>query len=144
MFELLKLYLDTAVFSVLGLMSLIALAKGVERWLTFRSVRVQDYGQLEQLRLDLSRGVAVIATIAANAPYVGLLGTVFGIMITFNDIGVSGQIDTNSIMAGLAMALKATALGLFVAIPSMVIYNLLSARAEELLSQWKIVHERET
>jgi len=61
-------------------------------------------------------------------------------MLTFYDIGQSGQIDTNSVMVGLALALKATALGLFVAIPSMIFYNLLVAKSEQHISRWKIAH----
>lgn len=139
--EILKQYLDISVFAVLGLMSILALGYAIERMITYRRIRVERYRQLEQLKLELNKGLPIIATIASNAPYVGLLGTVFGIMLTFYDIGQSGQIDTNSVMVGLSLALKATALGLLVAIPSMIFYNLLVAKAERLISQWKIVHK---
>lgn len=138
--EIIEQYLDAGVFSVLGLMSIIALAYAIERMITYRRVHVERYSNIELLKLELNKGLPVIATIASNAPYVGLLGTVFGIMLTFHEIGQSGQIDTQSVMVGLALALKATALGLFVAIPAMVFYNLLVAKAEALLSRWKIVH----
>ena len=82
----------------------------------------------------------MIYTIASNAPYVGLLGTVAGIMITFYTIGEAGLTDTREVMVGLALALKATGLGLVVAIPSMIFYNLLARRAEVLLAQWEILH----
>jgi len=62
-------------------------------------------------------------------------------MLTFYDIGQTGQIDTQSVMVGLALALKATALGLFVAIPAMIFYNLLVAKAERLVSHWKLAHQ---
>jgi len=138
--EFIKQYLDISVFTVLGIMSFLALAYVIERSFSYSRIKVERYKNLERLKLDLNKGLPVIATIASNAPYVGLLGTVFGIMITFYDIGQSGQIDTNSVMVGLALALKATALGLFVAIPAMVFYNLLVARAERLVSLWKIAH----
>jgi len=138
--EILKQYLDIGVFAVLGIMSFMALAYVVERAISYSRIKVERYKHLEQLKLDLNKGLPVIATIASNAPYVGLLGTVFGIMLTFYDIGQSGQIDTQSVMVGLALALKATALGLFVAIPAMVFYNLLVAKAESLISHWKIAH----
>jgi len=138
--ELLKQYLDISVFAVLGLMSFLALAYVVERAISYSRIRVERYRELERLKIDLNKGLPVIATIASNAPYVGLLGTVFGIMLTFYDIGQSGQIDTQSVMVGLALALKATALGLFVAIPAMIFYNLLVAKAETLMSRWKIAH----
>ncbi len=138
--DIIKQYLDLGIFSILGLMSLLALAYTIERFVHYRNVRVEQYEQLEMLKLDLKRGLAVIATIGSNAPYVGLLGTVFGIMLTFYDIGQSGQIDTKAVMVGLALALKATALGLFVAIPSMVFYNSLLTKAENLQSKWKIAN----
>ena len=99
--ELIRQYLDISVFAVLGIMSLLALAYTIERAISFSRIKVERYTQLERLKLDLNKGLPVIATIASNAPYVGLLGTVFGIMITFYDIGQSGQIDTNSVMVGL-------------------------------------------
>ena len=138
--EILKQYLDISVFAVLGLMSFLALAYVIERAISYSRIKVERYQQLEQLKLELNKGLPIIATVASNAPYVGLLGTVFGIMLTFYDIGQSGQIDTNSVMVGLSLALKATALGLLVAIPAMVFYNLLVAKAERLISHWKIAH----
>ena len=138
--EFLKQYLDVSVFAVLGLMSFLALAYAIERAISYSRIKVQRYPQLELLKIDLNKGLPVIATVASNAPYVGLLGTVFGIMLTFYDIGQSGQIDTNSVMVGLALALKATALGLVVAIPSMIFYNMLVAKAESLVSYWKLAH----
>ncbi len=143
MMEFIRDYLDATLFGVLGLMSVLALAYAIERALHYRSVSVHAFDQLESLKLDLNKGLTMIATIGSNAPYVGLLGTVFGIMLTFYDIGQSGQIDTQAVMVGLALALKATALGLFVAIPSMIFYNALSARAEALQSEWLIAHQRE-
>jgi len=138
--EFLKQYLDISVFAVLGIMSFLALAYAIERAISYSRIKVQRYPQLELLKIELNKGLPVIATVASNAPYVGLLGTVFGIMLTFYDIGQSGQIDTNSVMVGLALALKATALGLVVAIPAMIFYNLLVAKAERLVSYWKLAH----
>jgi len=136
--EFIKHYLDYAVFGVLGIMSVIALARCIERSLFYASVDVGGYQDSESLKIDLRKGLTTIATIASNAPYIGLLGTVFGIMITFHDIGVSGLIDTTSVMSGLALALKATALGLLVAIPAMMFYNALVAKTEHLLSLWQV------
>lgn len=138
--EFIKHYLDVSVFAVLGGMSVLALAYAIERAISYSGIEVERYPQLELLKLELNKGLPVIATIASNAPYVGLLGTVFGIMLTFYDIGQSGQIDTNSVMVGLALALKATALGLLVAIPAMIFYNMLVAKAERLISFWKLAH----
>jgi len=142
--EILAQYLDLAVFAVLGIMSFLALACVVERAISYSRIKLNRYQHIERLRIDLNKGLPTIATVASNAPYVGLLGTVFGIMLTFYDIGQSGQIDTQSVMVGLALALKATALGLVVAIPAMVFYNMLVAKAETILSRWKIANSYAT
>lgn len=114
--ELIAKYLDLSVFAILGLMSFLALAFIVERYIHYSRVDVTRFRHIESLRIDLNCRLTPIASIASNAPYVGLLGTVFGIMLTFYDIGQAGQIDTGSVMVGLSLALKATALGLLVAI----------------------------
>ena len=136
--ELLAQYLDIAIFAVLGLMSLAALATIVERYIHYSRIDVTQFAHIESLRIELNKGLTLIASVASNAPYVGLLGTVFGIMLTFYDIGQAQEIDTKSVMVGLSLALKATALGLLVAIPSMMFYNALTAKAETLISLWKI------
>jgi len=86
----------------------------------------------------LTKRLYLIATVGSNAPYVGLLGTVIGIMLTFATIGKKGLVDTGDIMTGLALALKATAIGLTVAIPAIIFYNFLLRAVEELLLQWEI------
>ena len=90
-----------------------------------------------RLNVALTRNLTWISTIGSNAPYVGLLGTVFGILITFYDIGQSSNIEPAAIMTGLALALKATAAGLLVAIPSIMIYNGLLRRVEVITANWK-------
>jgi len=66
-----------------------------------------------------------------------------GIMLTFHTMGTEGFMDTNKIMIGLALALKATAVGLFVAIPSVTMYNLLLRKTKELIIQWELMNGRE-
>jgi biopolymer transport protein ExbB len=134
--ELLKANLDIGVIGVLGFMSFLAIAFTVERYLYFARVDLRSFERAEDLEIALTRHLTVIATVGANAPYVGLLGTVLGILITFHDIGQGGAIDTSAIMVGLALALKATALGLLVAIPSIVFYNALLRRADVLKARW--------
>ena len=63
-------------------------------------------------------------------------------MLTFFMIGKEGIMDTGRIMTGLALALKATAVGLLVAIPSVSLYNILLRRIKVLLMSWEIVHRR--
>ena len=140
--DLLKDYLDDAVLGVLGLMSFLMLWFVIERYLYFRSVDLARFEDADELEIDLTRHLTAIATIGSNAPYVGLLGTVLGILISFFDMGQAGAIETASIMLGLALALKATALGLLVAIPSIVFYNALLRRVEVLKIRWKRVRIR--
>lgn len=75
-------------------------------------------------RPALERGLNFLATVGSNAPFVGLLGTVLGIMRAFNDLAnnVAGA-DNGAVMAGIAEALVATAVGLVVAIPAVIAYN---------------------
>ena len=63
-------------------------------------------------------------------------------MLTFYSMGETGFVDTGRIMSGLALALKATAAGLCVAIPSITLYNLLLRRCKVLIMQWEISHGR--
>lgn len=134
--ELLKTHLDVGVIAVLGFMSFLALGFIIERYLYFARIDVQTFQHPDDLEIALTQHLTVIASIGANAPYVGLLGTVLGILITFYDMGQSGTIETAAIMAGLALALQATALGLVVAIPSIIFYNALLRRAEVLKARW--------
>ena len=135
--QYLKDYLDYAVLGVLGVMSFLMLALAMERYLYLRRVDLSLFEDAEELNLALTNNLTSIATIGSNAPYVGLLGTVLGILVSFHDMGQGGAIETGTIMLGLALALKATALGLVVAIPSIVFYNGLLRRVEVLQARWR-------
>ncbi|PAF41699.1 TonB-system energizer ExbB [Helicobacter sp. 11S03491-1] len=135
-----KEWLDYGILGFLGFLSVIVIAIGIERVWFYATVRVDDYADKRELELDLHKRLTLIATIGSNAPYVGLLGTVAGIMITFVDIGSTSFVDTKAIMIGLALALKATAMGLIVAIPSIVIYNMLVRKSEIIITKWDIYH----
>ncbi len=129
---------DYGIMGILILMSIFSITLFLERMMTYKSVRIEEYVTKEELELELSDNVSTIATIASNAPYVGLLGTVLGIMITFYSLGDVGAVDPKKIMTGLALALKATAMGLVVAIPAIVFYNILLRKMERLLTLWEI------
>jgi biopolymer transport protein ExbB len=92
------------------------------------------------MEMALTKRLVVIGTVAANAPYIGLLGTVLGIMLTFHTMGTSGTMAVGAIMVGLSLALKATAIGLLVAIPCVVLNNILRRRVSELLTLYKVQH----
>jgi biopolymer transport protein ExbB/biopolymer transport protein TolQ len=79
---------------------------------------------------DLKKGVAALATIGATAPFVGLLGTVLGIITAFQGIAATGSGGLGAVSAGISEALVETALGLVVAIPAVWFYNYLTGRIE--------------
>ncbi len=132
---------DYGVIGLLVLLSVVALWLFIERLLFFKSIDLQSYTNKDQLELDLTDNINIISAIGSNAPYVGLLGTVLGIMLTFYTLGDLGAVDPKKIMTGLAMALKATAMGLLVAIPSIVFYTILNRKIEKLLTKYEILQE---
>ncbi len=142
--ELLKQYTDYVIFGILALMSIIMLYKVLERSFFYLRVDPGDYDNIHALELDLNKGLTPIYTAGATAPYVGLLGTVVGILITFYDMGqAGGEIDAGNIMLGLALALKATAAGILVAIPSVMFYNALTAKVEAKKLAWQAYNSQQ-
>lgn len=129
---------DYGVIGLLVVMSIIAFSIAIERYLVFRKVQIAEYTDKKSLELELTKKLHIIAIVGSNAPYIGLLGTVLGIMLTFYTMGKSGFMDTGKIMISLALALKVTAVGLLVAIPAVVTYNLLLRKIKVLLMQWEI------
>nr|VFJ65352.1 MAG: outer membrane transport energization protein ExbB [Candidatus Kentron sp. DK]VFJ65933.1 MAG: outer membrane transport energization protein ExbB [Candidatus Kentron sp. DK] len=135
--ELLKEYLDIAVFGILGVMSFLMIAYVIERMVFFFHVRLEEYSDVHTLRVALDNHLTIIGSIAANAPYIGLLGTVFGILITFHDLSQEGAgLSASAIMLGLALALKATAAGIAVAVPATLAYNGLVRKVDVLVARW--------
>ena len=133
--------LDIFIFSILGIMSLITFTILFERISFYKTIKLENYTNKKELELKMSNRLTIISTIAANAPYIGLLGTVFGIILTFYSLGIGGMTDSNAIMMGLALALKATAFGLIVAIPAIIFHNYLVRRMEVTVTQWEIRYE---
>jgi tonB-system energizer ExbB, group 2 len=140
--HLLKEIVDYGIIGLLLLLSFFAIAIAFERWSFYRKVEVERFKTKQELEMELTKGLTFIASVASNAPYIGLLGTVLGIMLTFYTIGQEGFVDTKKVMVGLALALKATAVGLLVAIPSSVLYNLLLKKVKNLLLLWEIKNGR--
>ena len=118
-------------------MAFIAIWCVVERMLFFRKINFKNYENQEQFDDAISENLTTIYIIYSNAPYIGLLGTVIGIMVTFYEMGLAGNIDVKSIIVGLSLALKATALGLLVAIPALMAYNALLRRVSLLSNAYK-------
>ena len=138
--ELIHKITDYGIIGILGLMSFISVWLWIERMMFYKKVNIQKYTSKEELEIDLTNNINTIASFASNAPYIGLLGTVIGIIITFYIMGESGNMDVKNIMTSLALALKATAMGLVVAIPSMFFYNHLSRKVEVIVTKWEISH----
>lgn len=133
--DLLREHLDHALLVVLGSMSFVLVWLVTERLLYLRRVDPGTFPTREALEIALTRHLTAIASIGASAPFVGLLGTVLGILVAFHDLGTSERVDVRAVMVGLALALQATALGLVVAIPAVLAYNGLSRRVEVLLAR---------
>ena len=130
-----KEIVDYGIMGLLLLMSIIAVALFFERLIFFKNVDIKAFSTKELLENRLSSNLTAIATIASNAPYIGLLGTVLAIMQTFIDMAQSNLAATK-IMASLALALKTTAMGLVVAIIATVLYNILVRKIETKLAEY--------
>lgn len=92
-------------------------------------------------RADLEKFLGFLATVGSNAPYIGLFGTVLGIMKAFNDLATTPEAGQQTVMAGISMALVATAAGLFVAIPAVAAYNYYSKQVRSIFQSLESVKE---
>jgi biopolymer transport protein ExbB len=135
--DALKEVIDYGVIGLLLILSVWAMAVAVERWQFYRQIDPAQYPNLQLFEIALTKRLVIIGTVAANAPYIGLLGTVLGIMLTFHTMGTSKTMAVSTIMVGLSLALKATAVGLLVAIPCVVLNNALRRRVLELVTLYK-------
>jgi biopolymer transport protein ExbB len=138
--DTLKALIDYGVIGLLLILVLVALSVAVERWAFYRRLDMTQFPDRHVFQLALTRRLVIVGTVAANAPYIGLLGTVFGIMLTFQTMGTTGKLAVGSIMVGLSLALKATAVGLLVAIPCVVMNNALHRRVTELMTLYDAEH----
>jgi len=140
--EWLSEIVDYGIIGLLAALSVVVVAVGLERYFFYRKINTNDYGDIKELELALSGKLSIVASAGSNAPYLGLLGTVLGIMLTFYQMGQTATMDTGAIMTGLALALKATAVGLVVALISVTIYNALLRKAKVLTLKWEIAHKK--
>ena len=99
-------------------------SKGLEESFT-------TFVQFEQPKLE--RSLTFLATVGSNAPYIGLFGTVLGIMKSFNDLAQASSAGQQTVMAGISAALIATAAGLLVAIPSILAFNYFQKQVKAIL-----------
>lgn len=141
----------------LMLLSIVSIALIFERWTYFRKAaqtletRIADAlktlpttergtrgtflteGLVADARLGAEHRLSWLATIGSNAPFVGLFGTVLGIIRAFHDLSQSGTQGSSIVSAGISEALVATAVGLFVAIPAVVAYNYFQRQVKEMI-----------
>ncbi len=99
---------------------------------------VVEARMLEEKR-SLDRGLNFLGTVGANAPFVGLFGTVLGIVKAFHDLAQTKAAGPQVVMAGISEALVATAVGLLVAIPAVVAYNAFKGKVKRILSDSDIL-----
>ncbi len=78
---------------------------------------------ISRLRQDMDQRVLFLGTVGSNAPFIGLLGTVFGVIEAFHQLALTGVGGSSAVMAGISEALVATGVGLLVAIPAVVLFN---------------------
>jgi biopolymer transport protein ExbB/TolQ len=110
-----------------------AYAKGPE------SVEDLIAGALGRERARYESRLSFLATLASNAPYIGLFGTVLGIVRSFRDLATNMAEASSAVMAGIAEALIATAIGLLVAIPAVVAYNVFRGRVKDSVTNCQML-----
>lgn len=102
-----------------------------------RAMRVALSREIDAVETHLS----FLATVGSTSPYVGLFGTVWGIMNSFRSLGTMQQVTIATVAPGIAEALVATAMGLFAAIPAVIAYNRFSHTAERLMTRYEVFME---
>jgi biopolymer transport protein ExbB len=115
--------------------ALSAAAAGLEADDTDReAIEKKVSSALSRERLSLEKRLGFLGTLGNNAPFIGLFGTVLGIIRAFHDLARSGRPDTTVVMAGISEALVATAIGLFVALPAVLFFNYFQRHMDRTLS----------
>ena len=92
-------------------------------------------GAKSKLRIDLERNLGVLGTLGNNAPFIGLFGTVLGIIRSFADLSHNQGAGISVVIGGIAEALVATALGLLVAIPAVIAFNYFQGKIRRILGR---------
>jgi biopolymer transport protein TolQ len=108
-----------------GLAAYATASQVASKELTFESVARALERQAQREAATMKRGLAILATVSATAPFVGLLGTVMGIVTAFQEMAVSGSGGLGTVAGGISEALITTAFGLIVAIPAVMLFNFL-------------------
>ena len=107
---------------------------------TMRAMRIAEMRELESLESNLS----FLATVGSTSPYVGLFGTVWGIMTSFQSLGGVQQATIAMVAPGISEALIATAVGLFAAIPAVIAYNRFASQLTKMQEKYEVFAEEFT
>ncbi|MFN3341767.1 MAG: MotA/TolQ/ExbB proton channel family protein [Flavobacteriales bacterium] len=94
---------------------------------------IENVGKVEVSKLE--KGVSLLATIAGAAPMIGFLGTVIGMIMTFNEMRIDGQVEIQALSGGIMMAMVTTVAGLILGIFSYIMYNMLVAKVGDVISK---------
>ncbi|MFA6788675.1 MAG: MotA/TolQ/ExbB proton channel family protein [Arcobacteraceae bacterium] len=109
---------------ILIAMSVVSFGVIIERLLVFLNIKHQIKTHTPiQIRIALEKRLGILATFGNNAPFIGLFGTVLGVINAFHALSNGNDFKVNVVMGGISEALVATAAGLFVAIPCVIAYN---------------------
>jgi len=134
---LFKIAIEYIILIVLLFMSMVSVGFIIERYFFYKKVDLNKYKTKNEVEISLTNNLSALSIIGSNAPYVGLLGTVAGIMIVFYDMGMQKNIDPSAVVIGLSMALKVTVIGLLIAIPTTMFYNMYLRKVDTLMGRWE-------
>jgi len=126
--------------------------KGTEAWILRHALRYEGNGSdVVEKQMDVAmvsrkarmeRGIVFLGTVGANAPFVGLFGTVLGVIRAFRDLSLETDSGASAVMGGISEALVATAVGLMVAIPAVVAFNYLTRQVKSVMSNSGSLNEQ--
>jgi len=127
---------------ILIAMSVVSFGVIVERLLMFGYVgnNLQNL-TISQIKIALEKRLGLLATFGNNAPFIGLFGTVLGIINAFHTLSKGNEFGVNAVMGGISEALVATATGLFVAIPSVMAYNYFVRKIKMILLELEVENQ---
>lgn len=125
---------------------------GAEAWVLRHALRYADAGtEVVEKQMDVAlasrkarmeQGIVFLGTVGSNAPFVGLFGTVLGVIRAFRDLSLETDQGAAAVMAGISEALVATAVGLMVAIPAVVAFNYLTRQVKSVLTNSSALNEQ--
>ena len=125
---------------------------GAEAWVLRHALRYRPNGPevvetqlqvaLSSRKTRMERGIVFLGTVGSNAPFVGLFGTVLGVIRAFRDLSLDTDTGAQAVMGGISEALVATAVGLMVAIPAVVAYNYLSRQVKSVINRSGALNEQ--